>query len=261
MTDTHLENQVVSLAPGEDKIPENILYSQDWDLRSYPTLNNPDGKNGLKDPERKVSITDQQYSQTRLLHVDKRFARSPNYLFTAVQHQELKQIRRNQNLSYTTGRQTVQPDGKITLEQSDAYKVLDDIPNSPKFWRTKKFEALAKLDNYGPFHWFFTLSQADKRWSNIYTTILRELPDVIFISHSNTKKDGFVQEEIKIDSKEHGLIPLEDYLKRMPASQHELIKDNVLAMTRVFDQRLKAFIKNIMMGKDNPMKVLLYSYR
>ena len=33
---------------------------------------------------------------------------------------------------------------------------------------------LGKIDNFGPFHWFYTLSCADMRWEENFTSILRE---------------------------------------------------------------------------------------
>ena len=33
---------------------------------------------------------------------------------------------------------------------------------------------LGKIDNFGPFHWFYTLSCADMRWDENFTSILRE---------------------------------------------------------------------------------------
>ena len=44
-------------------------------------------------------------------------------------------------------------------------------------------------------------------------------------------------------------------------SRHELLRKNVLAVTRYFDMRVKSFIKNIVMGGENPMAVILFTYR
>ena len=40
-----------------------------------------------------------------------------------------------------------------------------------------------------------------------------------------------------------------------------MLRQNVLAVTRYFDMKVKSFIKNIVMGGDNPMAVILYTYR
>ena len=47
----------VSLAPGDGKIPSDILDEKDWDLKSFPSLH-PNGQNGLHEP-RKIRLTDQ----------------------------------------------------------------------------------------------------------------------------------------------------------------------------------------------------------
>ena len=52
------EENDVSVAPGEGKIPSNILREEDWDVKSFPNLH-PTGKCGLKQ-KRDVKLTDQQ---------------------------------------------------------------------------------------------------------------------------------------------------------------------------------------------------------
>ena len=47
------ETDTVCVAPGEGKIPKDIMGEEDWDIKAFPHLNNPDGSNG-KDQERKV---------------------------------------------------------------------------------------------------------------------------------------------------------------------------------------------------------------
>ena len=40
---------------------------------------------------------------------------------------------------------------------------------------------LAKLDNLGPFHFFFTLSCADKRWDENISSILQRIEEDISV--------------------------------------------------------------------------------
>ena len=53
-----------------------------------------------------------------------------------------------------------------------------------------------------------------------------------------------------------------DFIESMETSKHELLKDYILAITRQFDERVKSFIKNILMGpgKDK-IAISHYSYR
>merc|ERR1711888_434643 len=56
--------------------------------------------------------------------------------------------------------------------------------------------------------------------------------------------------------------PLANYLKEeVSESLHEFIRGNVLLATRYFNHRVKAFMKDIVMGGGNPMKVDKYSYK
>ena len=57
----------------------------------------------------------------------------------------------------------------------DPFTVFDKIKGTPKYWQKVKFDMIAKLENIGPFQWFFTLSCGDKRWSNNFTPILEKL--------------------------------------------------------------------------------------
>ena len=269
MNDTHpemnrrVEDSVVSLAPGEGKVPVNMLYDHDWDVKAFPHLNNLNGKNGMFDPDRPTKLTSQQFFAQRILNCDQRFSKNAPYLYAAVIHTEKNQIRRNMALSYTTGHQVVGGNGKVSLHQHDAFSVLNNIKNSPKFWKQKKNELLAKLDNFGPFHWFFTLSSADRRWENNFSAILRQLPGVTAINitnHSNTKT-GYSSLKIIVHSKDREPLELKEFIKTLTDSEHQLIRDNVLTATRVFDQRVKTFIKSIIMGKGNPMYIQFYTYR
>ena len=152
----------IILAPGEGKIPKNVLFDDDWDIKAFPHLNSPDGKYGLHH-QRETRLQDQYYFIQRICNSNSVFARSPSYVYAAVAHTELKQIMRNINISFSHGKETNNSDGVKTLKMEDPYAVLDDIKQTPRYWKKAKHEMLAKLDNFGPFQSFFTLSCADLR--------------------------------------------------------------------------------------------------
>ena len=57
---------------------------------------------------------------------------------------------------------------------------------------------------------------------------------------------------------------LEEYLtdrRYCEDSRHTMIRKNVLMATRNFDNRVKEFIKHMVMSKENPMNVKLFNYR
>ena len=92
----------VNVAPGEGKIPSNILEEIDWDIKSFPCLL-PDGKNSLHS-ERKIKIKEQDYFNQRILNKDPRFAETAAFVFAAVTYLEQKQINRNTGISFIRGK-------------------------------------------------------------------------------------------------------------------------------------------------------------
>ena len=70
------ENESISVAPGEGKVPKDILSVEEWDIKAFPHIHNSDGSNG-KDQEREVRLTDHNYFIQRICNKEKRFARSP----------------------------------------------------------------------------------------------------------------------------------------------------------------------------------------
>ena len=155
------ENSLI-VAPGEGKVPKNILYDHDWDIKAFPHLNSPDGKYGLHFT-RQSKLRDQYYFIQRICNRNPIFARSPAYVYAAVAHTELRQIQRNLNVSYSIGKEVSNKDGIRTLKVDDPFAILENIKQTPRYWKKAKYEMLSKLDNFGPFHFFFTLSCADLR--------------------------------------------------------------------------------------------------
>ena len=62
-----------------------------------------------------------------------------------------------------------------TLHQlEDAFSVFDNVSGTVRYWQQKRYKVLAKLEQLGPFQFFFTLSCADKRWDENFVSILRQ---------------------------------------------------------------------------------------
>ena len=147
------------------------MTDDDWDVKAFPHLHNPDGSNG-KDQERKTRLTDQNYFIQRICNKEKRFAKSAAYMYAAVAYIEKKQINRNINLAGTRGKQVTNNEGGKKYELEDSHRVLEDIKNTPRYWKKAKYEMLAKLDNLCPFHLFFSLCCADMHLDYIFAAIL-----------------------------------------------------------------------------------------
>ena len=77
----------------------------------------------------------------------------------------MKQLTRNMNISYSRGKEITDEDGRTTLKMDNAYTVLDDIKQTPRYWKKNKYKIYAKLDNFGPFQFFFT-------WKLFKTTVI-----------------------------------------------------------------------------------------
>ena len=90
-------------------------------------------------------------------------------------------------------------------------------------------EFIAKLENLGPFTLFLTLSCGDRRWSENFTSVL-ELQ-----GHTVELSDDF--EKVRVDG-----ITLSEFISQNEG-QHEFIRKNILGATRVFEDRVKEFIK------------------
>ena len=109
---------------------------------------------------------------------------------------------------------------------------------------------IARLEQLGPFQFFFTLSCADKRWAETMTSIFQLKGHKIQWTFDNSIHDFNIQ----IDN-----IPLQEFLQDY--NLHNLIKENVLLLTRSFDKRVTEFIKHIIMGTNSPMNIQYYNYR
>ena len=126
------------------------------------------------------------------------------------------------------------------------------MKNTPRFWRKKRDELLAKLENLGPFQFFFTLSCADNRYEENFTSVLAEAYTIVYKVVKGRERAFIV-----IDGAEESL---DEFLAKN-VSKHEFIRKNLLTATRNFNYRVKMFIKHILMNKQNPMTVEYFNHR
>ena len=210
---------------------------------------------------RRVRLTDQSYFIQRICNLEKRFAKSSAYMYAAVAYIEKKQINRNINLAGTRGRQVKNKGGGTSYELEDAYRVLENVKNTPKYWKQAKYEMLARLDNLGAFQLFFTLSCADMRWDENFAAILLERG--LEIKYELVQdEEGNWDTVVKGKSKDGDWKQVKQFIEEdVEESVHELIRGNVLTATRYFQHRVKNFIDKVMMGKNNPMNVKTYTYK
>ena len=102
---------------------------------------------------------------------------------------------------------------------------------SPKYWNKVKYEVLAKLDNFGPFQLFFTLSCADMRWDANFITIMMERGYHINMRMEQTNGQWRVVPEASTSTGDWK--PIDQFIKEdVDESFHELIRGNVVMATR-----------------------------
>ena len=78
-------------------------------------------------------------------------------------------------MSFQHGSKSIGENEQRSFTVNDPFHVFTKIANTPAYWKQKKMELLAKLDNFGPFQFFFTLSCADARWDENFTSSMHEL--------------------------------------------------------------------------------------
>ena len=212
----------IKVAPGEGQTPTSLMSDTDWDIKAFPHLHNFDGTNG-KDQERKVKLTPQRYFIQKICNKEPRFSKCSAYLYAAVGYLEERQINRNIALVGRRGRQHQADDGKLSFELDDSYRSLESIPMTPKYWTLSRYEVFAKLDNFGPFQIFFTLSCADLRWEANFAAILLEKGYSINIKV--VPINGVPTPEIEARSAGGTWKPIKQFIAEdVEESYHELIR-------------------------------------
>ena len=238
------------IAPGEGKIPTNLMRDTNWDVDAFPHLH-PTGQFGLHHP-REQKLTSQKYFIQRLMNCDDRWISNPAYLFSALYYLERDHLERQINIGCQIGK--VNKGHLVPLD--DCFHIFKRIPGTFKYWQEKRYEVLARLENLGRFQFFFTLSCGDKRWPENKVSILLQRGLEVEFRPNKEKGDGltFTDDDILVEGE-----PLDEFLKN--EDFHQMVRDNVRTITLNFNQRVKAFMKNIVMGNKNPMHVQYYNFR
>ena len=128
------------------------------------------------------------------------------------------------------------------------------MKGSPKYWQVARNDLVAKVKQLGPFHIFFTFSCGEMRWTEIFLSLFkRKGYKVVIPDDWNGNED-----ELRVEGDKLWTFVNE----KMSESKHKLFKDYSFLITRLFDARVKSFIKNILMGpgKDK-ISFKYYSYR
>ena len=215
----------------------------------------PDGKNHLSDDQRQIKLSDLDYFKQRLFNVNPQWRNNTHWVFAATVYREKKDLQRNIDIGYSRGKKNVSDDGGVKYSLSDPYSVFQNVANTPAYHKKGRMEMMARLDNFGPFHVFFTLSCADYRWPENLVAILHEHGIGLRCSiHSNHT------ESYEVLSDSSGWITMEEYMKNeMDESLHEIMRKNVVTATRNYQQRVAALMQTIVRNRSNPLSVKHFS--
>ena len=106
----------------------------------------PDGRNSLHS-KRNIRLSDQDYFVQRIMNKDTRFASNKGYVFASVAFIEKKQIESRKGISFKRGKASKSPDGTTSYSLEDPFSVLDNIKNTPRYWKKTRAELAARLSN------------------------------------------------------------------------------------------------------------------
>ena len=74
----------------------------------------------------------------------------------------------------------------VFSENQDPMTVFEAIKGTPKYWKKVRYDIIAKVEQLGPFQFFFTLSCADKRGTENLESILSDKGHDITIEKSGS---------------------------------------------------------------------------
>ena len=248
-------NQLHVVAPGEGKTPVSLNFTENWDAKAFPMLH-PDGLNHLSDTRRTKKLSDLEFFKQRLFNIDPRWRNHPFWVFAAAVYREKKDFERNIDLGYKKGKRKEDSVGNAQYRLDDPYSVFQNVSNTPAYHKKGKMEMMARLDNFGPFHAFFTVSCADYRWTENVVAVLRERGISVRCTIDSDQEEIY---EVYTDE-ENGWMPIDDYVaNKMDETVHSLLKRNVVTATRNYQQRVQALMTNIVKHPSNPLSVKHYA--
>ena len=239
-----------SIAPGEGKVPTSLMRDKTFDIDAFPPLH-PSGQYGLHHPRSK-QLKAKDYIMQRLENLNPKWRNNKPWVFSMLYYLERQQLEGQIKISYQRGKKV----GGTLVNPENVFSVFDRIPGTQRYWQQKRYEVIARLEDLGDFHFFFTLSCADQRWTENFTSILAQKGlDITFEKAMPMSKGtlGFMPDKVLVDG-----TPLEEYLSNESLSN--LVRDNVLTVTRNFDHRVDCFMKRIVMS--NPkLNAQFFNYR
>ena len=163
---------IYEIAPGENKIPNNWTMEKNHEEMAFPNLF-PNGQNGF-DQEREIELSPSQYFCQRAMDDSGIFEEEEDYIFCAEQKCTILALQRQIDVSLKMGKVVKSKDGTNVMKGGDAFSIFKNIPDTPSYWKAFRNEIFARMEQYGPFQMFFTLSCAEARWDNVVASVLKK---------------------------------------------------------------------------------------
>ena len=201
-----------------------------------------DGKNSFNE-KRHIPVGIGRYINQRLFNVDNTFAEDPTYIFWA---QYVKEVNELSNCMSVAMRKTtssfnnkpITSDMLVDQEQinklfraDDGFKFMKTVRGTPAYWEQTMRDLFSMIRQLGIPTFFTSFSAADRRWTEIVKCICSQL--------------GRQYDED---------MNWTDYC--------HLINKNVVTATRMFDHRVKCFLRDFLMSPANPIgKITDYFHR
>ena len=171
------ENQFISIAPGENVIPESLLNNKFCEDLSHPLLF-PTGKFVFQF-KRKVELSPTKYFNQRLLNYTQKL--SSDYIFFAyslIQNLSLsnhiniamRKVASNQ-LTADMLRSNFNEKVQKFIARDQAFTFMNCIKGTPAYWEKILFNVLAMLKQLGIQTFFMTLLSADLKWNELISII------------------------------------------------------------------------------------------
>ena len=144
---------------------------------------------------------------------------------------ELDCLERQISISGQRGKKKVPEDGEMKIELTDAFDVFKSVKGSPKYWQVARNELVAKVNQLGPFHVFYTFSCGEMRWPEVFLTLLKRNGYEVI---NPPDWDGHEEDLLVFDQEDGKYVELWDYVNnKMSKSKHELFNLHIFHNTYV----------------------------
>ena len=235
-------DSILSIAPCEGNKPTNIFADKSCEALAFPN-HFPDGQNTITE-QRPLALSPSKYFQARLMNVDPRFARDPQYIFYGLYTTEVKFISSNISIALRKGKKRTKDGKRITAGTLSQRKGIDHVTGedtgfrhfptlkgSPDYWRQTQHDLFAMIRQLGIPTFFCTFS-CNNDWPEIVTAIKAQQGETVDVSTLSWEE------------------------------KCNILASNQVTCARMFDHRVKLFLNTVIRSPAAPIgNVIDWFYR